>query len=258
MCRPSKWLWPLLLNCFLFSLLLCLRGRTKQSSHLGAPGRHDPSSRRSTRRRTSSRSSESVRRLGEGSSGALAGIARQDGYRVLEGDEQASSSLPDGHLDTQEAVGRVHKTALPGRPVTYIPGDGRGGQLTNAALVVLCFNRQVSFAVCLPAVRYTASCGLALGRVAYLDRTLASLTRLAGLEAVSVYVSEDGTAPDVAAVARHYGARGLGPPASRGFELLQHPRVPQLGEHQVWVHCLTASSWTVVHILQRLLTVPEL
>ena len=70
-------------------------------------------------------------------------------------------------------------------------------------------------------------------RPAYLERTLASLTKVAGLEAVSVYISEDGTALNVAEVARRFGESGLGPPASRGFELLQHPRAPQLGQNQV-------------------------
>jgi len=79
-------------------------------------------------------------------------------------------------------------------------------------------------------------------RAAYLERTLTSLAALVGLETMRVYVSQDGAALDVAAVARRFGAGRLGPPATRGYELWQHPRSPRLGLQQVRAQPLALSA----------------
>ncbi|KAK9822623.1 hypothetical protein WJX81_000062 [Elliptochloris bilobata] len=55
----------------------------------------------------------------------------------------------------------VSKTERRGGQTSFIPGDGRGGELKNAALLIFCFNR-----------------------IVYLERTLASLANLAGLDAL--------------------------------------------------------------------------
>ena len=74
-----------------------------------------------------------------------------------------------------------------------IPGDGSGDDMSDAAILVVAYNRPD-----------------------YLTRTLESLASVADLHLVSVYVSQDGDDVSVARVAS--GAAGrLGAPRTRGF-----------------------------------------
>lgn len=70
-------------------------------------------------------------------------------------------------------------------------------------------------------------------RTDYLDKTLASLAGLSGLDQVTVYVSQDGQAAPVKNVVQEYGQKLLAPPNTRGFQHWQRDRVPQLGPKQV-------------------------
>jgi alpha-1,3-mannosyl-glycoprotein beta-1,2-N-acetylglucosaminyltransferase len=89
-----------------------------------------------------------------------------------------------------------------------IPGDGSGDDMSDAAILVVAYNRPD-----------------------YLTRTLESLASVADLHLVSVYVSQDGDDASVARVAS--GAAGrLGAPRTRGFSHWRRPRVPQLGYGQ--------------------------
>ena len=69
-------------------------------------------------------------------------------------------------------------------------------------------------------------------RPEYLRQTLDSLSQLAGLEGMAVYISQDGDDSPVAAVVQSFAADALAPPRTRAFQHWQHERNPQLGEHQ--------------------------
>ena len=90
----------------------------------------------------------------------------------------------------------------------FVPGDGSGGELTNAALLVVAYNRPD-----------------------YLRRTLDSLAEVSSLGNITVYVSQDGAQEDVGMVAKAAGAN-LGTPRTRGYQHWQRQRVPQLGSKQ--------------------------
>ena len=96
----------------------------------------------------------------------------------------------------------------PLRPSRFVPGDGSGGEMSDAAVLVVAYNR-----------------------ADYLAETLASLADVADLDLVTVYVSQDGDDGAVARVAspRSTVARRLQPPATRGYEHWKRPRVPQRG-----------------------------
>ncbi len=79
-------------------------------------------------------------------------------------------------------------------------------------------------------------------RTQYLERTLASLAELSGLEKVTVYVSQDGQDPAVKEVVHQYGQGLLAPPHTRGFEHWQRDRVPQLGPDQASPHAMEHES----------------
>ena len=66
----------------------------------------------------------------------------------------------------------------------------------------------------------------------YLRQTLDSLSQLAGLERMAVYISQDGNDSAVAAVVQGSAASTLAPPRTRAFQHWQHERNPQLGAHQ--------------------------
>ncbi|KAL3157358.1 hypothetical protein ABBQ32_011839 [Trebouxia sp. C0010 RCD-2024] len=90
-----------------------------------------------------------------------------------------------------------------------IPGDGSGGELSNAAVILFCYNR-----------------------TEYLGKTLDSLAGLVGLDRVTIYVSQDGKDTAVANVVQQYGQGALAPPHTSFFEHWQRDRVPQLGPDQ--------------------------
>lgn len=70
-------------------------------------------------------------------------------------------------------------------------------------------------------------------REEYLEETLLSLASLKGLDQLTVYVSQDGTHPGVAALVERLGQTHFKPPMARGFVHWQHPRNPLLGPNQV-------------------------
>ena len=69
-----------------------------------------------------------------------------------------------------------------------------------------------------------------------MERTLASLAKLPGLEKVTVYISQDGQDPAVKEVVTGYAQGQLAPPKTRGFGHWQRDRVPQLGADQASPH----------------------
>ena len=69
----------------------------------------------------------------------------------------------------------------------------------------------------------------------YLRQTLDSLSQLAGLERMAVYISQDGDNSAVAAVVQGFAADALAPPRTRAFQHWQRKRNPQLGAHQASV-----------------------
>ena len=69
----------------------------------------------------------------------------------------------------------------------------------------------------------------------YLRQTLDSLSQLAGLERMAVYISQDGDNSAVAAVVQGFTADALAPPRTRAFQHWQRKRNPQLGAHQASV-----------------------
>lgn len=84
----------------------------------------------------------------------------------------------------------------------------------------------------------------------YLRQTLDSLSQLAGLERMAVYISQDGDNSAVAAVVQGFAADALAPPRTRAFQHWQHERNPQLGAHQ--------ASLLPAEVLSRMnLTTPE-
>lgn len=90
-----------------------------------------------------------------------------------------------------------------------IPGDGSGGELRDAALLVVAYNRPD-----------------------YLRKTLDSLATVSSLQDVSVYVSQDGNDVGVSGVAAAAESRGLGRPKTRGYTHWKRERIPQLGRNQ--------------------------
>ncbi len=87
--------------------------------------------------------------------------------------------------------------------------DASEGELANAALLVIAYNRPD-----------------------YLRQTLDSLAKVSHLSDVNVYVSQDGFDESVARVAIEGQLRGLGKPQTRGYEHWQRERIPQLGHNQ--------------------------
>jgi hypothetical protein len=86
--------------------------------------------------------------------------------------------------------------------------DASEGELANAALLVIAYNRPD-----------------------YLRQTLDSLAKVSHLSDVNVYVSQDGFDESVARVAIEGQLRGLGKPQTRGYEHWQRERIPQLGHN---------------------------
>ena len=86
-------------------------------------------------------------------------------------------------------------------------------------------------------------------RTDYLGRTLSSLAGLAGLDQVTVYVSQDGQAAAVKDVVQEYGQGLLAPPNTRGFQHWQRDRVPQLGPKQASLatRCSCAPRLILIH-----------
>ena len=78
-------------------------------------------------------------------------------------------------------------------------------------------------------------------RTTYLEKTLASLAELSGLDRVTVYVSQDGQDSAVKDTVQKYAQELLAPPNTRGFEHWQRDRVPQLGPDQARATPVTAS-----------------
>ena len=117
------------------------------------------------------------------------------------GSSSVGSSVPSRPSDPSD----------PSDPSRFVPGDGSGGEMSDAAVLVVAYNR-----------------------ADYLAETLASLADVADLDLVTVYVSPDGDDGAVARVAspRSTVARRLQPPATRGYEHWKRPRVPQLGYGQ--------------------------
>ncbi|KAK9811645.1 hypothetical protein WJX72_007588 [[Myrmecia] bisecta] len=89
-----------------------------------------------------------------------------------------------------------------------IPGDGSGGELSNAAVIVFAYNR-----------------------TSYLEKTLESMAGLAGLDQVSLYVSQDGNFTGVRDLVQRMRER-LSPPHTRAFQYWQRERVAQLRPNQ--------------------------
>ncbi|KAI3435729.1 hypothetical protein D9Q98_001787 [Chlorella vulgaris] len=127
-------------------------------------------------------------------------LARQASNAALESGKLAATQLDQQSRAHNDDAGRSNGSE----------GLAAGGTaaLDNPAIIVFAYNR-----------------------AAYLNQTLQSLLGLSGLEAHTVYVSQDGNESGVAGV-----AAGLAPEFSRrarGFELWQkQPRVPQLGGAQ--------------------------
>lgn len=107
--------------------------------------------------------------------------------------------------------------------------DAGGQQLYTPSGVGVHFSGQV----CYFGWRSIISSKPACCRTDYLDKTLASLAGLSGLDQVTVYISQDGQAAAVQEVVQEYGQTLLAPPATRGFQHWQRDRVPQLGPKQV-------------------------
>lgn len=77
------------------------------------------------------------------------------------------------------------------------------------------------------------SCMYLDDREEYLESTLNSLAGLDGLANFTVYVSQDGSHPGVAALIQQMGMSKFKPPVARNFQHWQHPRTPLLDAEQV-------------------------
>ena len=114
----------------------------------------------------------------------------------------------DDRTATRDHLPSTSRVPDPEPVPVSIPGDGSGDDMSDAAILVVAYNRPD-----------------------YLTRTLESLASVADLHLVSVYVSQDGDDASVARVAS--GAAGrLGAPRTRGFAHWRRPRTPQLGYGQ--------------------------
>ncbi|KAK9813769.1 hypothetical protein WJX73_008446 [Symbiochloris irregularis] len=69
-------------------------------------------------------------------------------------------------------------------------------------------------------------------RANYLERTLASLATLVGLEQMAVYISQDGYDESVHNMSLSFGSGPLSPPHTKAFEHWQRERIPQLHAKQ--------------------------
>lgn len=132
----NTWLLgTLLLNCLLFSLLIQLHSGAERSNTVRAPGN-------SPQGWGGASSPGSVQRLGKGVRGGFAGKVR---LRWAKGrathpreDHNSLHRSPDSNRKPWDPEGRRHA-----RQPDYLPGDGRGNELKDAALIVFCFNRQM-------------------------------------------------------------------------------------------------------------------
>eukprot|EP00242_Pyramimonas_sp_CCMP2087_P010146 CAMPEP_0198208766 /NCGR_PEP_ID=MMETSP1445-20131203/12114_1 /TAXON_ID=36898 /ORGANISM="Pyramimonas sp., Strain CCMP2087" /LENGTH=230 /DNA_ID=CAMNT_0043882301 /DNA_START=163 /DNA_END=851 /DNA_ORIENTATION=+ len=146
-----------------------------------------------------------------------------DGARLQA--SQKSFDLPRPSIDDidveVEGVGSVLEKEEASSEASAIEGEWLAAEraLSNPALIVFTYNRPH-----------------------YLRQTLKSLTNVAGLKGVTVYVSCDGTDVQVEQTALSFGGKSgeLAPPFTRGYELWQHPRrtfsPPQPGHAYVAQH----------------------
>ncbi|DBA72905.1 TPA: hypothetical protein ACH3X2_009866 [Trebouxia sp. C0005] len=107
------------------------------------------------------------------------------------------------------STGLVPHRATGQTALKRIAGDGSGKELSNAAVVLFCYNR-----------------------TKYLEKTLSSLAELSGLDKVTVYISQDGQDMAVKDVIHKFEEGPLAPPKTRRFEHWQRERLPQLGHDQ--------------------------
>lgn len=123
------------------------------------------------------------------------GVTIDNSGRIVHADEVkgGDSGVHQGHVPLSDKVpaSMVEKHTWLARDkvelVVGVPGDGSGGELRDAALLVVAYNRPD-----------------------YLRKTLDSLATVSSLQDVSVYVSQDGYDVGVAGVAAAAQTRGRG------------------------------------------------